>query len=309
MPRIPEKMSERERILELKKEKNAVILAHNYQRPEIQDLADFVGDSLGLSIQASKVEAEVIVFCGVDFMAESAKILNPQKIVVHPEPKARCPMAAMCELEGLIEIKRKYPSAKVVGYVNTTAACKTEMDVCCTSSNAVKVVSSLHDKEIIFVPDENLGRYVQRFVKDKNIILWPGFCPTHNAIKPDQIKRLKKAHPDAVVIVHPECRPEVIDLADAVKSTEGMIKFVKASDKREFIIGTEKELIYRLKKENPEKIFYSIPGAICPTMKMITLSSVAKALENLAPRVELDEETIRKAKIPLERMMEIGRGD
>ncbi|MDH7507978.1 MAG: quinolinate synthase NadA [Methanomassiliicoccales archaeon] len=309
MPLIRGKMSERERILELKKEKNAVILAHNYQRPEVQDIADFVGDSLGLSKEASKVEADVIVFCGVDFMAESAKILNPQKIVVHPEPKAKCPMAAMCEVEELIDLKRKHPSAKVVGYVNTTAACKTEMDICCTSSNAVKVVGALPEKEIIFVPDENLGKYVQRFVKDKNIILWPGFCPTHDSITPDQVKKAKEMHPDAVVIVHPECRPEVIDLADAVKSTEGMVKFVKASSTREFIIVTEKELIYRLKKENPEKTFYSIPGAVCPTMKMITLSSVLRALENLEPRVELDEETLRKARSPLERMMEIGRGD
>jgi quinolinate synthase len=302
-------MSERERILELKKEKNAVILAHNYQRPEIQDLADFVGDSLGLSVQATKVSAEIIIFCGVDFMAESAKILNPDKKVVHPVLGAKCPMAAMCDVTGLVELKKKHPDAKVVGYVNTTAACKAQMDICCTSSNAVKVVQSIDSKKIIFVPDENLGKYVQRFIKDKEIILWPGYCPTHDRISPEKILKAKHEHPESVVIVHPECRPEVIDLADAVKSTEGMIKFVKSSDKREFIIGTEKELIYRLKKENSDKVFYSIPGAVCPTMKMITMRLVLRALETLEPVVEIDAETMERARAPLQRMMEIGRGD
>ena len=302
-------MSERERILELRKEKKAVILAHNYQRPEIQDLADFVGDSLGLSMQATKVNAKVIIFCGVDFMAESAKILNPNKKVVHPVPGAKCPMAAMCDVAGLVELKKKYPDAKVVGYVNTTAVCKAQMDVCCTSSNAVKVVQSIDSKKVIFVPDENLGKYVQRFVKDKEIILWPGYCPTHDRISPEKILNAKREHPEAVVIVHPECRPEVIDLADAVKSTEGMIKFVKLSDRREFIIGTEKELIYRLKKENPEKVFYAIPGAVCPTMKMITMKSVLEALETLEPVVEIDPETMERARAPLQRMMGVGRGD
>jgi quinolinate synthase len=302
-------MSERERILELRKEKKAVILAHNYQRPEIQDLADFVGDSFGLSMQATKVNAKVIIFCGVDFMAESAKILNPDKRVVHPVPGAKCPMAAMCDVAGLVELKKKYPDAKVVGYVNTTAVCKAQMDICCTSSNAVKVVRSIDSKKVIFVPDENLGKYVQRFVKDKEIILWPGYCPTHDRISPENILNAKREHPEAVVIVHPECRPEVIDLADAVKSTEGMIKFVKLSDRREFIIGTEKEFIYRLKKENPEKVFYAIPGAVCPTMKMITMKSVLEALETLEPVVEIDPESMERARAPLQRMMSVGRGD
>ncbi|MDD1773304.1 MAG: quinolinate synthase NadA [Methanomassiliicoccales archaeon] len=302
-------MSERDRILELKNEKNAVILAHNYQRPEIQDLADFVGDSLGLSMQAGKVDAKVIIFCGVDFMAESAKILNPEKRVVHPVPGAKCPMAAMCDAEGLVRLKGAHPDAKVVGYVNTTASCKAQMDICCTSSNAVKVVQSLDSKKVIFVPDENLGKYVQRYVKDKEIILWPGFCPTHDRITAEKILKAKKEHPGAVVIVHPECRPEVIDLADAVRSTEGIIKFVKSSDRREFIIGTERELIYRLKKENPGKLFHAIPGAVCPTMKMITIKSVLRALETLEPVVEIDPETMERARVPLQRMMDIGRGD
>lgn len=302
-------MSEREKILELKKEKNAVILAHNYQRPGIQDLADFVGDSLGLSMQAARVDAEIIIFCGVDFMAESAKILNPDKKVVHPEPGAKCPMAAMCDAGGLASLKKTHPDAEVVGYVNTTAACKAQMDVCCTSSNAVKVVRSVDSEKVIFVPDENLGKYVQRFVKDKEMILWPGFCPTHDSISPEKILRLKKEHPAAAVIVHPECRPEVIDLADAVKSTEGMVKFVKSSDRQEFIIGTEKELIYRLKKESPGKVFRAVPGAVCPTMKMITVKSVLRALETLEPIVEIDSETMKRARVPLQRMMDIGRGD
>lgn len=302
-------MSYPERVLELKKEKDAVILAHNYQRPEIQDVADFVGDSLGLSMQATKVDSKVIVFCGVDFMAESAKILNPDKTVVHPERRAKCPMAAMCDVEGLLKLRRKHPDAKVVGYVNTTAACKAEMDVCCTSSNAVKVVKSVESNKVIFVPDENLGKYVQRFVKDKEIVLWPGFCPTHDRISPEMILKLKREHPEAFVVVHPECRPEVIDIADAVKSTEGMVKLIKSSDRKEFIIGTERELIHRLKKESPEKIFYSVPGAVCPTMKMITMKSLIRALETLQPTIEIDPEIMDRARAPLERMMEIGRGD
>jgi quinolinate synthase len=250
-----------DRIFELKRERNAVILAHNYQVPEIQDLADFVGDSLGLAMQATKTTADVIIFCGVDFMAESAKILNPEKKVIHPEPRAKCPMAAMCDIHGLKLLKKDFPRAKVVAYVNTSAECKAEADVCCTSSNAVKVVQSLDSDLVIFVPDENLANYVQRSV-EKDIIPWPGFCPTHEAITVGKLKKLKEEHPAALIVVHPECRPEVIDMADAVRSTEGMLKYAKASDKSEFIIGTEQEMLYRLKKEIPDKRFYSVPGAI-----------------------------------------------
>jgi len=297
------------RVRELKKERNAVILAHNYQLPEVQDLADFVGDSLGLSIQATKTKADVIVFCGVDFMAESAKVLNPSKKVLLPELDAQCPMAAMLDVEGLLELKVKHPAAEVVGYVNSSAATKAEMDVCCTSSNAVKVVSSLRSQKIIFVPDENLGKWVQRTVKDKEMILWPGFCPTHNSVTPEQIQKEKDLHPAAQVVAHPECRPEVLDLADAVKSTEGMIKFVRESTAKEFIIVTERELLHRLRKEAYGKRFHAIPGMVCPSMKRISLSSVVASLEGMRHEIVLPEAIIRRARMPLERMMAIGRGD
>ncbi len=302
-------MQDWERIQELKKEKNAVILAHNYQSPEIQEIADFVGDSLGLSVQAMNTKADVIIFCGVDFMAESAKVLNPSKTVILPEPQAKCPMAAMCDGESLHDVRKKYPHAVVVSYVNTSAACKAETDICCTSSNAVKVVGSIEAKQILFVPDCNLGYYVQRFYPEKEIIVWPGFCPTHDMISPEAITLLKKSHPKALVLVHPECRPEVIDLADKVSSTEGILKFAKSSDATEFIIATEGTMTYRLGKENPAKKFYSVEGAICPTMKMITTQMVVRALETLQPAIELPNEVMERARLPLERMMEIGRGD
>ena len=302
-------MSLQERVLRLKEERDAVILAHNYQLPEVQDIADFVGDSLGLSMQAAKTHAKVIVFCGVDFMAESAKVLNPARTVLLPELKAQCPMAAMLDVEGLMELKAKFPDATVVGYVNTSAATKAEMDICCTSSNAVKVVQSLRESRVIFVPDENLGMWVQRSVRDKELILWPGFCPTHASITPEQILQQQRFHPKAAVVAHPECRPEVLDLADAVRSTEGMIRFVSESDKQEFIIATEKELVHRLKKEAPGKAFHTIPGAVCPNMKRTTLTSVLKALENLQHEIVLTEDIMKRAREPLERMMKVGRGD
>ena len=301
-------MQPQERIAELKKGRNAVILAHNYQLPEIQEIADFVGDSLGLAMQASKTEADVIVFCGVDFMAESAKILNPKKVVLHPESKARCPMAAMCDVSGVRMLKKDFPRADVVAYVNTSAECKAEADVCCTSSNAVKVVNSLESDLVIFVPDENLANYVQRFT-DKNIIPWPGYCPTHESITLEKLEKLRKEHPQALVVVHPECRPDVIDAADAVRSTEGMLSFIRGSDKTEFIIGTEKEMLYRLSKEFPDRQFYEVPGAVCPTMKLITLDNIITALESMSPEVTLPEELMDKARAPLDRMLGLGRGD
>jgi len=301
-------MQPQERIAELKRERNAVILAHNYQLPEIQEVADFVGDSLGLAMKAAQTEAQVIVFCGVDFMAESAKILNPDKIVLHPEPKARCPMAAMCDPAGVRMLKRDFPRAAVVAYVNTSAECKAEADVCCTSSNALKVVNSLDSDLIIFIPDENLASFVQRST-DKDIIPWPGFCPTHESITVEKITRLKEEHPQAAVVVHPECRPEVIDLADAVRSTEGMLTYVRESPKTEFIIGTEQEMLYRLRKEFPDRTFHPVPGAVCPTMKLITMDGIVAALESLSPEVTLSPELMSRARAPLERMLAIGRGD
>lgn len=294
--------------MELKKERNAVILAHNYQAPEVQDIADFVGDSLGLAMAAAKTSADMIVFCGVDFMAESAKILNPSKTVLHPEPKARCPMAAMCDPKGVKMLKKDFPRADVVAYVNTSAECKAEADVCCTSSNAVKVVNGLEADLVIFIPDENLASYVQRST-EKDIIPWPGYCPTHESITVEKLAKLKAEHPHAALLVHPECRPEVIDMADAVRSTEGMLTFVRESPKLEFIIGTEQEMIYRLAKENPGKTFYAVPGAICPTMKLITIDSILAALESLTPEVTMAAELMERARRPLQRMMDIGRGD
>ena len=300
-------MDIRERIEELKNETNAVILAHNYQVPEVQDVADHLGDSLGLSITASKVDADVIVFCGVDFMAESAKILSPDKTVILPESEAKCPMAAMCTPTMIIEMKERYPEAKVVGYVNSSADCKAEMDLCCTSANAVKVVKSIDSKQVIFVPDRNLGQYVQRFLPEKEIILWPGFCPTHQGITLDQVNAIKEKHPSAIFIVHPECRPEVIDMADFVGSTQGMVNFAKETDAMEIIVGTELDMAYRLRGAVPEKLFLHLPMAVCNTMKMITLDSIMLSLMTKAPIIELSQEIIAKARIPLEKMTQIGR--
>jgi quinolinate synthase len=294
-------------ILKLKKDRNAIILGHNYQRKEVQEISDFLGDSYGLSVQASKTDAKVIVFCGVDFMAESAKILNPDKTVLHPNPKARCPMAAMVDVESLRELKAEHPGAPVVSYVNTTADVKAETDICCTSANAVKIVQSLPGKKIIFVPDTNLGLYVQRFVKDKEIILWPGYCPTHVGITRSDLEKLKKLHPEAEVLVHPECTPDVIDFADFAYSTEGVIKHVVSSPKKEFIIGTEANMLHRLRNEAPGKTLYEVPTAVCPNMREITLEDVRDSLLKMQHKVEIPADIIRKARVPLERMLKAGK--
>ncbi|NLX47602.1 MAG: quinolinate synthase NadA [Euryarchaeota archaeon] len=298
-----------ERIQELKAKRKAIILAHNYQPPEVQDIADYVGDSLGLSQTAASTDAEVIVFCGVDFMAESAKILSPEKKVILPDSDAMCPMSAMCTDLELAPVKERYPEAAIVAYVNTSAAVKALADVCCTSANAVRVVGKVSQERIIFVPDKNLGAYVQRFHPEKDIMLWPGHCPTHHDISVQNIMDLKRQHPRAKLMVHPECTPEVIDLADNVSSTEGMIGYAKASEAEELIVGTEVDMTHRLRKEVPGKTFIPVPGAICPNMKRTTLSSLIKALEDLSPEILLPPETIEAARKPLQRMMEIGRGD
>jgi quinolinate synthase len=294
-------------ILGLKEAKNAVILGHNYQRKEVQEVSDFLGDSYGLSIQASKTTAKVIVFCGVDFMAESAKILNPEKVVLHPNPKAKCPMAGMVDVKGLREMKAEHPGAPVVSYVNTSAEVKAESDICCTSANAVKIVQSLSDEKIIFVPDTNLGLYVQKFVKDKEIVFWPGYCPTHMDIEVRDLEKLKEEHPAAEILVHPECTPEVIEFADFAYSTEGIIKHVTTSPKREFIIGTESNMLHRLRKEAPGKVFYEVPNATCPNMREISLADVRDSLLKTQHRIELPPDIIRKARVPLERMLRAGR--
>jgi quinolinate synthase len=297
------------RVNELKKKHNSIILVHNYQVPEVQDIADFLGDSLDLATKATKTDAENIIFCGVDFMAESAKILNPDKNVIIPDIDAVCPMANMVDVEGLNKLKEKHPDAEVVAYINTTAEIKAISDICCTSANGEKVVKSLSSKKVIFVPDKNLGAYIQRSVPDKELILWPGLCATHHRIRKDEILKLKKEHPRAEILVHPECRPEVIDIADHAFSTNGMVNYAKDSDNMEFIIGTEKELCYRLKNENPEKTFYPIKSAVCPNMKKITLEKVLNSLETLEPKIKIPDEIMEKAKRPLQRMMDTKRGD
>lgn len=297
--------STQRRIRELAEEKDAVILAHNYQIPEIQDIADIIGDSLVLAMKAVKLKQNNIVFCGVDFMAESAKALSPQKTVIHPVPGSRCPMAHMVEIGSLEKMKAENPDAPVVAYVNTTAETKAHSYICCTSANAVKVVRSLDSERIIFVPDSNLGKYVQSMVEDKEIIFWPGYCHVHQDITVEQIRVLMGEHPDAEVVVHPECTMEVIQLADKVASTEGMLRYARESAADEFIIGTERELTYRMKKELPDKRFYPVETAICPNMKKITIDSVLKALENMEPTIELPPDIIEKNKPPLERMLSI----
>jgi quinolinate synthase len=297
-----------EKIVRLKRARNAVILVHNYQIPPIQEIADFIGDSLGLSIQASKTDADIIIFCGVDFMAESAKILNPDKKVIHPSKAAKCPMAAMVDISDLRELKKIHPNAASVAYVNTTADTKAEVDICCTSANAVNVVKQLSEEEIIFIPDVNLGLYVQRFASEKKFIFWQGYCHVHQDIAKDTILKLKSAYPKSEILVHPECIPEVIDCADFVYSTEGMVKHCAKSNASEFIIGTEKELCYRLKKENPAKTFHPIKSAVCPSMKKITLKKVLESLENLKPEVKLEPDIMVRARNPLELMMQVGRG-
>ena len=285
--------------------RNAIILAHNYQLPEIQDVADFVGDSLELSRKAAETDADTIVFCGVHFMAETAKILSPQKMVLIPDIKAGCPMADMITVEQLREFKAKYPGRPVVAYVNTSAAVKAEVDICCTSANAVKVVESIDADEVLFVPDKCLADYVASKVS-KKIIPYPGFCPTHHRILPEDILKQKALHPDALIIVHPECSRAVIELADGVFSTSGMVRFAKESPAREFIVATEKGLLHRLAKDNPEKEFYSpTEYTICPNMKKITLEKLAWSLEDMEYKIELPSDIIEKARTSIERMVAI----
>ena len=294
-----------ERISKLKQERNAVILVHNYQLGEVQDIADFLGDSLGLSQNAAKTEAEVIVFCGVHFMAETAAILCPEMTVLLPDLHAGCPMADMITAEQLRQKKKELPNASVVCYVNSTAEVKAESDICCTSANAVKVVESLDNDEILFVPDQYLGHYVSTKT-NKKLHLWPGYCPTHARIQPQDIIKLKQEYPQAKVVVHPECRPEVIALADEVTSTGGMVRYAKREDIREMIVGTEMGILYRLRKENPGKKFLPVSEqAICPDMKLITLEKVLRSLEKMRPQVKVTEETRLKAKAAVDKMLAI----
>lgn len=296
----------KKKIVKLKQKRNAVIIAHNYQRDEVQEIADISGDSLALSQAAVRTDADVIVFCGVRFMAESASILNPDKMVLLPVVEAGCPLADMITPEKLRAKKKEHPGAAVVCYVNSSAEVKAESDIACTSSNAVEVVKSLKEKEIIFVPDKNLGRYVQSQVPDKTIILWEGFCPTHIRVQEEDMKKAKKLHPDADVIAHPECSPEVLALADHICSTGGMFTYVKASSSKEFIISTESGMLYKLQKENPGKKFYlPTQNLVCANMKLITLGWVAHSLENLVYEVKVSDDVRDKAKKALDRMLAV----
>jgi quinolinate synthase len=293
----------KEEILRLKEERHAIILAHNYQPGEIQDIADCTGDSLELSRAAATMDGEVIVFCGVDFMAETAAILSPEKTVLLPTEEACCPMAQMIAPEELKVAKRRHPDAAVVCYVNSSAEVKAESDICCTSSNAVKVVNSVAQDTIIFVPDRNLGRYAQRFSR-KTILPWEGFCYVHDRITPEQVRAAQEAHPEASLLVHPECRPEVIDLADYVASTSGIITEVCSARAREFIIGTEVGILHRLKKECPGKQCYPLSDtAVCRNMKKTDLVKIRDSLAILGPRITVPVETAQRARGAIERML------
>lgn len=292
-------------ILALKKKRHAIILAHNYQVPSVQDVADKIGDSLELSRAAASLDEDVIIFCGVDFMAETAAILSPQKTVVLPQRGAWCPMAHMITPEQLRELKELYPDAAVVCYVNSTAEIKAESDICCTSANGVQVVNSLKESQVIFVPDRNLAAYVARHTR-KQIIPWDGYCYVHDNFTSNEIMAARALHPKAEVLVHPECRPEVIDRADFVYSTAGMARHVRSSAAREFIIGTEVGMIYRLVKENPGKAFFSLSeSAICQNMKKTNLEDVLRALQTLETRVSVPEDIASRARRSIERMLAV----
>lgn len=316
-------------ILRLKEERRALILSHNYQREEVQDIADFVGDSLELSRTASTIDCDVIVFCGVHFMAESASILSPEKIVLLTELDATCPMADMIQVSSprrvwktfpgyetqpafvfpheftLRDIKEAHPGVPVVTYVNTTADVKAESDICCTSANVVKVIESLPDEKVICVPDRNLSMWAQKNT-NKKVIAWDGFCHVHDRITKEDVLKVRKEYPNALLMAHPECRPEVLELADHVTSTSGMLRFAKASDAGEFIVGTETGIIHRLKKENPDKIFYPLrKDMVCPNMKKTMLTSVLRALKEMNHVIKVPEEIRVPAKRALDRMLEI----
>jgi quinolinate synthase len=295
------------KIRKLAEEKNAIILAHNYQPPEVQDLADFCGDSLELSMRAADTDADVILFCGVLFMAETASILSPEKIVLLPNMDAGCPMADTVTAGALIFQKERYPSMPIVSYVNSCAAVKAISTICCTSANVLEVVKSLDAEEILMVPDRNLARFAASKTR-KTVHEWNGCCPIHDSLTAEEALRAKEAHPEAVFMVHPECRTEVVALADAVLSTSGMIRYAASSDRKEFIVGTEAGLLYSLKKAIPEKIFYSVsPAMQCPDMKKTTLQDIFRSLETMADQVKVPESIQQPALKSLEQMFEVSR--
>ncbi|MGD8400997.1 MAG: quinolinate synthase NadA [Bacillota bacterium] len=295
-------------LLEIKRlcaEHNALILAHNYQNDEIQQLADEIGDSLALSRIAARTKAKVIVFCGVHFMAESAAILAPEKTILLPEATAGCPMAKMAEAEAVLKWRETYPQAAVVTYINSSAAVKAVSDYCCTSANAVALVKNIPESELIFLPDQNLGRFVARQVPEKTVRLWPGYCSTHHRITAAEVRRVKELHPQAPLLVHPECREEVVALADFVGSTAQIIQYVRDSSQSSFIIGTEMGVLYSLRTENPAKTFYLLSqGLICPDMKLTTVAKVLATLRNLSPAITVPPEIAVPARRALDRMLD-----
>ena len=293
-------------VLELKRELNAIIVAHNYQRPEVQDIADFTGDSLELARKCVGIKAKVIVFCGVLFMAETAAILNPGTMVLLSHRDAGCPLADTIDVDSLREWKGRYPEAAVVAYVNTTAAIKAESDICCTSANGVEVVNAIPDEEILFIPDKNLGHYISTKT-DKKLILYPGFCATHDNLSVEEVKAARQRYPQAKVLVHPECRPEVIELADAALSTSQMLRYAKGSNAKIFLIGTEEGMLYPLRKQNPDKEFHLISDSlVCPDMKKTTLETVIETMKARKNIVTVPEEIRVRAKKAIDRMLAIG---
>lgn len=301
-------MDKIQRIKQLKEEKDVVILAHYYVDGQVQELADHVGDSFALSKLATTVTQQNILFCGVKFMGESAKILNPEKRVIMPELAADCPMAHMVAIEKIEEVRKQFPDVAVVCYVNSTAEIKAHSDVCVTSSNAIKVVKALPNKDIFFIPDNNLAQYVAKQVPEKHFIFNDGFCPIHKEITKQHILNAKEKHPGAPVLTHPECIDEVLKVSDFIGSTSEIIDYATNSDEKEFLIATETGVFYELQQKNPGKIFLSVKGdQICPDMKKITVDNVLSALENLEPVVELDEEIRVKANSPLVNMLELAK--
>ena len=299
--------SQQQEVREWLARRDAILLAHNYQPGEIQDIADFTGDSLALSITASQTPAKIIVFAGVHFMAETAAILCPDKTVLLPRLDVGCYMADTITAESLLARKAELPGVPVVTYVNSSAAVKAESDICCTSANAVKVVNSLPGSRVLMVPDKNLARYTARHT-DKEVLTWAGCCNIHDALTAQEVLDTKAAHPQAVFVAHPECRPEVLDLADAIRSTTGMLEFARRAKAREFIIGTEMGLLHTLRKENPDKSFFSpSPHLICPDMKRITLADLIAALQEKRHQVTLPEDMRQRALLAVERMLAVPR--
>lgn len=295
-----------EKILKLKKEKNAIILAHLYQIPEIQEIADYVGDSYYLSQVARDAKEDLIIFCGVKFMAESAKVLSPEKTVILPAPNAGCPMADMAEVEDVEEMIKKYPDAFKVCYINSSYEVKALCDASVTSSSALNIIKNIPNKQILFLPDQNLGGYISEFFPEKEFILWRGFCPTHHRITAEDIIKTKEEHPNVKVLSHPECSKEVRDLSDYIGSTSGIINYATECEDKEFIIATEEGVLHQLKKKNPDKKFYFPEVMVCPNMKKTSLQDVYDALDGKKEEVILDEEIRKKALTSLENMHKLG---